>query len=84
MLDLWLWQLKAVAPVVGGLCLTNFMQKQGDLCNFRQLPDYMVQYNQSNPEASCYRDGIFYPRCKDLENTEILHYHTLFRKNGSL
>ena len=77
MIDLWLWQLKAIAPVIGGLCFSNFMEKQGDLCNFRQPPDYVVKYNKQNPESACYRDGIFYPRCKDLENPEILRYHNL-------
>ena len=77
MIDLWLWQLKAVAPVIGGLCFSNFMQMQGELCNFRQPPDYVVKYDKQNPESACYRDGIFYPRCKDLENPEVLRYHNL-------
>jgi len=34
------------------------------------------------PEKSCYRDGVFYPRCKDLENPEVLHYHNLFKKDS--
>lgn len=83
MLDLWLWQLKAVAPFVAGLCFENFMTKQGELCNLRQSPSYVVKYKKQNPEASCYRDGIFYPRCKDLENPEVLYYHNLF-KNGTV
>ena len=33
----------------------------------------------NNSEASCYRDGVFYPRCKDLENPEVLHYHNLLK-----
>ena len=84
MLELWLFQLKAIAPLVGGLCLDNFMSKQGDLCNFRQSPDYVVKYEKQNPENACYRDGIFYPRCKDLENPEVLYYHNLLYKNGSI
>ena len=83
MLDLWLWQLKAVAPLIGGLCFSNFMEKQGEFCNFRQPPDYVVKYDKPNPEAACYRDGIFYPRCKDLENPEVLYYHNLL-KNGTV
>lgn len=83
MADLWLWQLKAVAPFVAGLCFENFMTKQGELCNLRQSPNYVVKYEKQNPEASCYRDGIFYPRCKDLENPEVLYYHNLF-KNGTV
>ena len=77
MADLWLWQLSLVAPFVGGLCVDNFIKMQGELCNFRQPPDNVVKYDQPNPEAACYRDGIFYPRCKDLENTEVLRYHNL-------
>jgi len=72
-----LYMLKGLAPFIGGLCLENFMSKQGDLCNFRQPPDYVVKYDKPNPEAACYRDGIFYPRCKDLENPEVLRYHNL-------
>lgn len=72
-----LYMLKGLAPFVGGLCLENFMSKQGDFCNFRQPPDHVVRYDKPNPEAACYRDGIFYPRCKDLENPEVLRYHNL-------
>ena len=81
--ELWLFQLKAIAPFVGSLCFSNFMHMQGELCNVRQPPDVMVKYDKPNPELSCYRDGIFYPRCKDLENPEVLHYHNLFRKNDT-
>ncbi len=83
MMDLWLWQLKAVAPLVGGLCFSNFMEKQGNFCNIRQPPDYVVKYNKQDPKDACYKDGVYYPRCKDLENPEVLYYHNLF-KNGSL
>lgn len=34
------------------------------------------------PEKSCYRDGVFYSRCKDLENPEVLHYHNLLKKDS--
>ena len=71
--------LKALAPFIGSLCVDNFLHKQGDLCNFRQPPDYVVKYDKANPEAACYRDGIFYPRCKDLENPEVWHYHNLLK-----
>ena len=82
MLDLWLWQLKAVAPLVGGLCFSNFMEKQGELCNFRQPPDVVLTYDKQDPKDGCYKDGIYYPRCKDLENPEILYYHNLFVKSN--
>ena len=81
MLDLWLWQLKAVAPFAAGLCFENFMTKQGELCNIRQPPDYVVKYEKQNPKDACYKDGVYYPRCKDLENPEVLYYHNLFKNN---
>jgi len=71
--------LKALAPFVGALCFDNFITKQGELCNIRQPPNYVVKYDKANPEAACYRDGIFYPRCKDLENPEVWHYHQLLK-----
>jgi len=75
-----LYMLKGLAPFVAGLCFENFMTKQGDLCNIRQSPDNVVKYTPGSPENACYRDGIFYPRCKDLENPEVLHYHNLLLK----
>ena len=75
-----LYMLKGLAPFVGGLCLDNFMRKQGDICNFRQPPDHVVKYDPRSPENACYHDGIFYPRCKDLENPEVLRYHNLLLK----
>lgn len=72
-----LYMLKGLAPFVGGLCLENFMSKQGDFCNIRDHRPSVVRYDKPNPEAACYRDGIFYPRCKDLENPEVLRYHNL-------
>jgi hypothetical protein len=38
-----------------------------------------MKYYQPSPEDACYRDGIFYPRCKDLENPEVLRYHNLLK-----
>lgn len=75
--------LAPLAPIVAGLCVDNFITKQGDLCNFRQPRFSVLKYDKPNPEAACYRDGIFYPRCKDLENPEVLYYHNLL-KNGTL
>lgn len=69
--------LKALAPFAGALCFENFVYRQGDFCNFRDHRPAVVRYDKPNPEAACYRDGIFYPRCKDLENPEVLHYHNL-------
>ena len=58
---------------------SNFIEMQGDLCNFRQSQSSVMQYAKQNPEDACYRDGIFYPRCKDLENPEVWHYHNLLK-----
>ena len=69
--------LKALAPFAGALCVENFVYRQGDFCNFRDYRPAVVKYDKPNPEAACYRDGIFYPRCKDLENPEVLRYHNL-------
>ncbi len=75
-----MYTIQFLAPFVAGLCFNNFMSKQGDLCNFRQPRASVLQYDKPNPEAACYRDGIFYPRCKDLENPEVLYYHNLLYK----
>jgi hypothetical protein len=72
-----MYTLQLFAPFVAGLCFDNFMRKQGELCNFRQPPDVVLKYDKPDPEAACYRDGIFYPRCKDLENPDVLYYHNL-------
>ena len=69
--------LKALAPFAGALCVENFVYRQGDFCNFRDYPPAVVKYDKQNSEKSCYKDGIFYPRCKDLENPEVLRYHNL-------
>jgi hypothetical protein len=74
-----LYMLQGLAPFVGGLCLENFITRQGELCNVRDYPPNVVKYDKPNPEHACYRDGIFYPRCKDLENPEVWHYHNLLK-----
>jgi len=77
-----MYTLQLLAPFIVGLCVDNFFTQKGELCNFRQLPNYVVKYDELNPKDSCYLDGIFYPRCKDLENPEVLHYHKLLYKNS--
>ncbi len=72
-----MYTLQLLAPFVFGVCFDNFVRKQGDICNVRQPPDVVLKYDRPDPEASCYRDGIFYPRCKDLENPDVLYYHNL-------
>jgi len=74
-----MYTIQFLAPFVAGLCLENFMAKQGELCNFRDKPQHVVKYDKPNPEAACYRDGIFYPRCKDLENPKVWRYHNLLK-----
>ena len=76
-----MYTLQLLAPIVGGLCFQNFMTKQGELCNFRDLQPQVMKYYQPSPEDDCYKDGIFYPRCKDLENPEVLKYHNLLLKD---
>jgi hypothetical protein len=68
-----------LVPIIGGFCFSNFMHKQGDLCNFRKSPPVSVRYGKQNPEHSCYRDGIFYSRCADYDDPEIRHYHNLLK-----
>ena len=78
-----LFFLKGLAPFVGSLCFDNFVHMQGELCNIRQQPNDVLKYDKQDPKNACYKDDIYYPRCKDLENPEVLYYHNLF-KNGSL
>jgi len=73
-----MYGLPYLLPLVGQLCFANFVSKQGELCNFRQPPDVVIKYDTIKPEEGCTRDGVFYPRCKDLENPEVLAYHNLF------
>jgi len=72
-----MYTLQFLAPIVAGLCFDNFMSKQGELCNFRESPPNVVKYYQAG--KSCYRDGVFYPRCEDLENKEVQYYHNLLK-----
>jgi hypothetical protein len=39
----------------------------------------VLKYDKQDPKDGCYKDGIYYPRCKDLENPDILYYHNLFK-----
>jgi hypothetical protein len=77
-----MYTLQLLAPFVAGLCFDNFMARQGHLCNIRDSQPQITKYDPQNPENACYRDGIFYPRCKDLENPEVLRYHNLLLKKG--
>jgi hypothetical protein len=74
-----MYTIQLLAPFVAGLCFENFMTKQGELCNIRQPPDVVLKYDKQDPKDACYKDGIYYPRCKDLDNPDILYYHNLFK-----
>ena len=71
--------LYALAPLVAGLCFDNFMHMQGEICNVRQPLQVVIQYDRQDPKDACFKDGIFYPRCKDLDNPEVWRYHQLFK-----
>ena len=58
--------LQFLVPVISGLCFSNFMEKQGDFCNFRQDPFPVVKYYE--PGKSCYVNGTFYSKCEDYSN----------------
>jgi len=72
-----MYTLELLAPFVVNICFQNFITKQGELCNFRQPSDFVLKYDKQDPKDACYKDGIYYPRCKDLENPDILYYHNL-------
>ena len=74
-----LYMLQGLVPFVGGLCLDNYLRRHGEFCNIRDYPAAVIKYDKQDPKDGCYRDGIFYPRCKDLDNPEVLYYHNLFK-----
>jgi len=55
--------IQFLAPILGGLCFSNFMEKQGELCNVRQEPAPIVKYYEAG--KSCYKNGIFYEKCEN-------------------
>jgi hypothetical protein len=75
-----LYMLQGLVPFVGGLCLDNYLRRHGEFCNIRDYPAAVIKYDKQDPKDGCYRDGIFYPRCKDLDNPEVLYYHNLLRE----
>lgn len=58
-----MYTIQFLAPLLGGLCFSNFMEKQGELCNVRQEPTPVVKYYE--PGKSCYKNGIFYEKCEN-------------------
>jgi hypothetical protein len=74
-----LYMLQGLVPFVGSLCLDNYLRRHGEFCNIRDYPAAVIKYDKQDPKDGCYRDGIFYPRCKDLDNPEVVYYHNLFK-----
>ena len=74
-----LYVLQGLAPFLGSLCLDNYLRRHGEICNFRDYPAQVIKYDKQDSKDGCYRDGIFYPRCKDLDNPEVVYYHNLFK-----
>lgn len=64
-----MYTVKLLAPFVASLCMGNFVEKQGELCNVRQTPPNVVKYYESG--KSCYKNGIFYEKC---ENSPEVRY----------
>jgi hypothetical protein len=62
-----MYTLKFLAPLLGGLCFSNFMEKQGEYCNLDKPQPHVVKYYE--PGKSCYVNGIFYIKCEDANGT---------------
>ena len=58
-----MYTLKLLAPLAASLCMGNFVEKQGELCNVRQTPTPVVKYYE--PGKSCYKNGTFYQKCEN-------------------
>lgn len=58
-----MYTIKFLAPILFGVCANNFLEGQGTYCNTRQSSPHVIKYYE--PEKSCYRNGVFYTRCKD-------------------
>jgi hypothetical protein len=67
-----MWQI--LTPLLS-LCLNDYLGMRL-ICSFDNTPPPVVKSNKEE-EKSCYQDGIFYPRCKDLEDPNVWHYHKL-------
>ena len=58
-----MYTLKLLAPFAASLCMGNFVEKQGELCNVRQTSPPVVKYYE--PGKSCYVNGVFYRKCEE-------------------
>jgi len=62
-----MYTVKLLAPFVASLCMGNFVEKQGELCNVRQTSTPVVKYYESG--KSCYVNGTFYRKCEERNGT---------------
>jgi hypothetical protein len=62
-----MYTIKLLAPFVASLCMGNFVEKQGELCNVRQTSPSVIKYHE--PGKSCYVNGTFYPKCEERNGT---------------
>lgn len=62
-----MYTIKLLAPFVVSLCMDNFLEKQGTMCNVRQTPSSVVKYYE--PGKSCYVNGTFYRKCEESNGT---------------
>ena len=58
--------IQLLAPFIVGVCLNNFVDKRGEICNVRQTNPNVVKYYE--PGKSCYVNGTFYTKCEDRLN----------------
>ena len=58
--------VEVLSPIFIGLCLNNFVGKQGTVCNVRQTSPSVIKYYE--PGKSCYVNGTFYSKCEDRLN----------------
>lgn len=78
-----MYTLTFLAPILVNACISGILSRgRGLVCNIETSREQVLQYERPKPEESCYRDGIFYPRCKDLENPQVLYYHNLFKSEA--
>ena len=62
-----MYTIKFLAPILMMGCVNNFIEGQGEYCNLDQTKPHVVKYYE--PEKSCYRDGIFYRNCEEVNGS---------------
>jgi hypothetical protein len=73
--------INLLAPALLSLCVNNFITGQGEFCNPSSSTPPQIQHYEK--EKSCYRDGVFYPRCADYDDPLVQHYHKILKKPGT-